>query len=56
MAWILILTFVTSSGASVESVKQLYPTEQSCKDAGNSWNKQIDSTFRDANYACIPNL
>lgn len=56
MAWILILTLITSSGTSVESIKQPYPTEQSCKNGGDAWHKQIDSAFKDADYACIPNL
>lgn len=54
MAWILILTLVSSSGTAIESIKQPYPSEESCRHGGDAWHKQVDSAFKDANYACIP--
>lgn len=55
-SWILILTLISSNGTAVESIKQIYTSEQACNRGGDAWHKQIDSAFKDADYACIPNL
>lgn len=55
MSWILVLVLTFSSGISVESIKQPYVSEQSCKDAGEVWHNKLESAFKDAQYACIPN-
>lgn len=53
--WVLILTLISSNGTAIESIKQTYTSEESCRHSGDVWHDKIDSAFKDANYACLPN-
>jgi hypothetical protein len=51
MTWIVILTLITTSGASITMAP--FVGEAACHSAGKAWVAQNQSSLRTTNYLCV---